>query len=226
MFDKLLESVFQLFGEFTWRRLGALLFVLLIFVTGGITYERYTSSFRLGRIQKETEVLAALRALDSVRWASDSNISAVRARLSLDLLKASEAEPIMPDLAKLVRPFTHADMGWQLLAGAALFWALAAIALIHTFSSKKPSGSPLVIAPLIGLGILASLLGVLLVPAQWSGFVKLFVVPVIITVAFLLVLWFKDAFANHYRAAKAWELSKNSVSNQSSTGPAQRGGTA
>ena len=58
------KEIVEVVTEFTWRKFFALLVVLAILVVFFSGYERYTSSFRLSRLQKSAELIAKLQEID------------------------------------------------------------------------------------------------------------------------------------------------------------------
>ena len=61
--DRLIQFFEKLITEFTWRRLIFILLLLFLAVAGTAFFESYTGYFRLGRIEKTTELLTKLTEL-------------------------------------------------------------------------------------------------------------------------------------------------------------------
>lgn len=197
--DKLLELISQLMRDFSWRRLLTSLVLLLLLLLGIAAYEHLTYRFRLERIQKTTDVLSKLRALETSLGTNDTNLIAVYRRLALDLKRSSDADLAVPNIALKMAPFAYRDALWPFVAGAALWLALGLMALWDGLRGN--SDAILALPQTAVLGGISGLAAVFF-PRSWPDYVRYLVAPLVEFVAIILLLWLLSSVIGRYRAAK------------------------
>src|SRR2546429_255253 len=90
----IIEALLKFFSEFSWRRLMAVMIVAILIVLGFILYERYTSGFRLGRLQKQAELLVTLNQLQTANIRSEPRLAQIYERLVADADDAAQTKPL------------------------------------------------------------------------------------------------------------------------------------
>src|SRR5689334_20686099 len=89
------EALFKFFSEFTWRKLAGVFLVLIVCFGGFSLYERYTSSFKLSRLQKATELLLRIQeAQANAPTNAPPELDRARNALLAQALKAIEETPM------------------------------------------------------------------------------------------------------------------------------------
>ena len=63
MLQPIVEFFEKLITDFSWRRLGLVVAVLVVLLLGLSVYESYTAQFRLGRLEREVALLERLTKL-------------------------------------------------------------------------------------------------------------------------------------------------------------------
>jgi hypothetical protein len=189
------EALFKFFSEFTWRKLGALIIVGVCTVVALSLYERYTSSFRINRLQRVTELLLKVRELEDKHAEAGSDLELARTTLIKQVIEAVQQKPITLD----VLPTTirlSVDDAWHFLAGSALWFILAATQ-INSLKEKKGRDA------FVGLFLVACVSGffAIFTPIVWWPWFHLFIYPFLL-VAAIAVAMAPFAYIVSKRAAK------------------------
>lgn len=178
----IIEALLKFFVEFSWRRLVAVLIVTILIVFGFLMYERYTSGFRLGRLQKQAELLAALNQLHAANIRADPRLTQMYDRLVVDTDAASQTEPLSITFFSLpAGMFTNGIA--KFFAGAAP-WAFIGVFFIRgIFRGDKSSGSAF-----LGMIVFVVLFGTIgaALPTIWWPWFNLWIYPICHFLLFLL----------------------------------------
>jgi len=118
----LFEALGQLISDFSWRRAGSALLVLVVILLGFVIYESYTAAFRLGRIERTARILSSLAELEeSQGLRQDESLSQVYTELTrrLEALAAgtTSGTGIPSHLARILAAFAP----W-FLVGLGFLW--------------------------------------------------------------------------------------------------------
>lgn len=175
----LFEALLKAFSELTPRRFISLLLVLGLCFLGILAYERFTSSFSLGRIQKSAELLARLNDLQSHNLGQQSK--EISDKLLAQLQKAVEADPL--SLRIVSQPLVvKTEALWKFLFGGGLWFVFALANLRKMARREKDSGN--LFLGLVAFGIFCGVVGVF-VPTVWWPFFHILVLPLIVVAFFV-----------------------------------------
>lgn len=180
MRETIVDAFDKLVSDFSWRRLLSLVLLIAAIVVGVVAFDRYTGYFRLQRLQRGVELLAALDELGArPSIMSDS----VRARIHYDLLKELEEAVRAPQLpSPLSPPILKA------IAGAAP-WLL----LMSAFLIAGRLGSPGAATAAVGVLLFVVVFGAIgmLIPTFVNGWVNYLLYPLLnFIVGLSIVLWY------------------------------------
>jgi hypothetical protein len=192
----IIEAFLKFFSEFSWRRLIAVIVVALLIGLGFILYERYTSGFRLGRLQKQAELLVTLNQLQSGNIRSDPRLGRIYDRLVADADSAAQAKPLSITFFSFPSGlFSHALA--KFLAGAAP-WALVGLFFIRgILRGDKTAGSAF-----LGILVFIVLFGVIgaALPTWWWPWFNLWIYPIGHFIIFLAAVVFYAARSTKKRS--------------------------
>ncbi len=170
----IIEAFLKFFSEFSWRRLLAIVIVGMLVAVGFILYERYTSGFRLGRLQKQADLLVTLNQLQAANIRSDPRLAKIYDRLVADADDAAHTKPLsISFFAPPSGMFSHAVA--KFLAGAAP-WAFVGLFFIRgILRGDKTSASALlgVIVFIVLFGVIGAAL-----PNVWWPWFNLWIYPI------------------------------------------------
>jgi hypothetical protein len=169
----IIEAFLKFFAEFSWKRLLATLVVALLIVIGFMLYERYTSGFRLGRIQKQAELLVTLNQLQTANIRSDPKLGKIYDRLVADADDAAQTKPL--SISFFVFPssmFSHVIA--KFLAGGAPWTLIGLFFIPGILRGDKGSASAL-----LGVTVFVVLFGVIgaVLPNIWWPWFNLLIYP-------------------------------------------------
>lgn len=156
------------FAELTWRKLLAA-FILLALGFG--CYERYTASFRLGRLQQATELLARLQEVQARSTNSTPDLERARTALMVQAVQAIEEKPVSLDFIPSTLTFSIDGM-WKFIAGGVLWFAVGLFQLskIKTKQGRNTLLSLLIVAAASGFVAIQ-------VPAIWWPWFHILIYP-------------------------------------------------
>lgn len=145
-----LEALAKLITEFSWKRFFGLLLLVIIVMLGLSLYERFTSSFRLNRLQKEAEILATLQEIEKKGPMADSKLNNTFSQISQELQEASTYRPLTLKFAISATPF------WKFIAGASIWLIFSVLTFIDALKTRKHDdwsvcGFTLVLAVIFGM---------------------------------------------------------------------------
>lgn len=170
----IVEAFLKFFSEFSWKRLLAIVIVAILVAVGFILYERYTSGFRLGRLQKQAELLVTLNQLQTANIHSDPRLGKIYDRLAADADDAAQTKPLtISFLALPSGMFNHVIA--KFLAGAAP-WAFIGLFFIPgILRGDKGSASAL-----LGVTVFIVLFGAIgaVLPNIWWPWFNLWIYPI------------------------------------------------
>jgi|tagenome__1003787_1003787.scaffolds.fasta_scaffold20934279_2 hypothetical protein len=153
------SSLEALFTRFSWRRLAAMLFVLVVTALGFFFFEIYSSNLELSRLNKAATVLNTLRQIDSLQYKSDRTLASVRQTIINDLQSTlaarTNARHSMAATLDRIR-----SRGVAPFVAAGLIWWVLALAGARRIIGKKPGSARAFIA-LVVTGLLAGGVGTL-----------------------------------------------------------------
>jgi len=183
--DKIIEAFFSAFSEFTWRRFLALVIVVALLFLGFSFYERYTSSFRLSRLQKSAELLIKVHEMEQAMTNGSPELQRASRALVEQSIHAVEIAPISLDVLPTTLRFST-DYLWKFLAGCAAWIAFAASRVPRILRGDKVSRTSalglLFFAVLVGLAGLA-------IPAIWWPWFHLVIYPLSILAFFYICIF-------------------------------------
>lgn len=192
----MLEALFKFGSEFTWRKLLAL--ILLGAVAFGIflLYERYTSSFRLSRLQKASDLLIRLQEIEVHRTNSTPELERARIALMTQAAKAIEESPLSLEFIPMKLTFS-VENAWKFLAGGAL-WCVIAVFQLSKLKTKSAKDSVLGFLMLAGL---SGFVGVF-VPAIWWPWFHILIYPWLFIAAVGFIAVPVALFISNFKSAK------------------------
>ena len=168
----LLEAWIKLFSEpLTWRRLVLLSSILGLIIAGISTFEHYTWSFRLARLEKSADLLVRLQESEA-RGTNDSvEVRRARKLLMEQTLQAIEARPITLIVVPSTLSFSMNSV-WKFFAGGALWYALylGQIGKWRSESGRKEILGQIFVAVLAGIVAI-------FVPAIWWPWFHILIYP-------------------------------------------------
>jgi hypothetical protein len=165
--DKIVEAFFAVFSEFTWRRFLALIILFGLLVLGFSLYERYTSTFRLSRLQRSAELLIKVHEMESAITNGSPELQHASHMLVDRSIHAVEIEPLSLDVLPTRLRFST-DYLWKFLAGCAMWVALAISRVSKIVRGDKASRTSAF--GLLLFSILAGLVGIAIPPIWWPWF--------------------------------------------------------
>jgi len=145
--NDILEAITKTITEFTWRRALALVIVAASALGLLVAYESWTSAFRLGRLQKASQILVSLHTVRSDSVRTDSGLVVLSDRLLAQLDSALTMRPAflprwtVPQAPRKIRLF---------LAGGALWWLLGLAMLPGALKRQNDAFAGLLVALLFG----------------------------------------------------------------------------
>ena len=120
------EALFKFFSEFTWRKLLAVIVVVCVVFVGFSLFERYTSSFRLTRLQKAADLLIRVQELQARGTNNSPEVDHATGVLISQVTRAVETEPTTINFEFVPSRLTFSiDWFWKFLAGSALWFVLS-----------------------------------------------------------------------------------------------------
>jgi hypothetical protein len=176
------KEIVEVVTEFTWRKFFALLVVLAIMIVAFSGYERYTSSFRLSRLQKSAELIAKLQEIDLTITNNSQELQSDYRALVAQANEAITTKPLSLDIFPTTLRFSM-DVLWKFLAGGAVWFVIGFIMLLKMKGTEAWSalgGSSMI-------GIIAGFLSIW-IPAIWWPWFHLFIYPLIFIFGFFLVM--------------------------------------
>jgi hypothetical protein len=194
--DKALEKLLELFSEFTWRRFFALVVVAFVVLLAFSLFERYTSSFRLGRLQRSAELIAKIQEIELAMTNASPELKNAYKALVSQATEAIETKPLSLDFVPSTLHFSL-DILWKFLAGAAMWTLLGLIVMART----KPGVNRYNL--FVGSTTSATACGIvgIWVPPMWWPWFHIFIFPVIFLMA-IFVLFVPVGILINKRAAK------------------------
>jgi hypothetical protein len=180
----IIEKLLVFFSEFTWRRFFALLVVAALLFMAFSLFERYTSSFRLGRLQKSAELISKIQAIETTITNSSLELQRDYRALIAQATEAVEVKPISLDVLPSTLRFSMDDV-WKFLAGGVLWFIFALFTIPKSLRGDKESrrafGGMMLFAAISGF------VGIFVHPYRWPWF-HLFLFPFILMGAVFLML--------------------------------------
>ena len=185
MIESVLATIGKLFEELTWRRFLSIIVFGTIAVIAVLLYERYTSNFRLGRVQRASEVLKTLREIEGDSLKEGSETAALHGMLLRELQSSLEAEPLslrMPSFASATLP--RAGL-YKFVAGGFWWFLFAFFAARSKFRGDPNAGAAAI--GFLFIGLVFGSIGWLIPTLAWP-WVNLVIYPVghIVLLAVLL----------------------------------------
>ena len=184
MLEPLLQFFEKLVLEFSWRRL------FLVFVIGAFalcaftTFEWYTSYFRLGRLEKTTQLLKELRSLRSdATISNEDDLQRVYKIISAQLEETSAPRSINLSSRSQFAKFL----------GGSILWLLFGFAYVTRVEGKNRAAG-FVFA--LTVGVIVGLVGIFLPEFMWPWFNYL-VYPIL---NFFLIFSFVTMLARSIRS--------------------------
>ncbi len=182
MVDSIVDSVFNLFENFTIKRFFALCVTLGIFLFAVLMYEKYTSNFQLNRLQKSAEILNVLQGIEPNNVSPDKELLVVYNNIKSEL--SSLSDPTNPTSLNYIPP----NAGLLKFLLGFLPWALMSLALLPQFRKKEDAAIPALFLLLV-LALVFGWIGYLMPTVLWPwfnlvfyplGHITLFIAPAII----------------------------------------------
>jgi hypothetical protein len=188
-----------------WPVLITLVFLALAILIG---YERYTATFRLGRLQKEANLITQLQEIQA-RGTNmmTPQLNELEATLLTNATLTIQESPISLKYVPSRLTFSF-DSLWKFLFGASM-WLL--FALIYFFKAKTPAEKN-TIKGFIVLSILSGFAGLFVPPIWWPWF-HIFIFPWLFIIGFLVILLPFAILIGNYQAAKNKALTNTCINN-------------
>lgn len=184
------DGIVKLLDELTLRKLAAISLAAVLAAIVMIGYERYTSTFRLSRVEKAASAFAAVRQLDSAAVEHDPLLSKARISLEAELVSAMNERPAFGDWP-FAPPGTIPTALGKFVAGAILWWILSLSTLRSAVRSDRMAFDASVVAGI--LGVVFGLLG-LVIPPSRSFWFSYLMYPVLTVLVVSLVVMFIAGF--------------------------------
>ncbi len=170
--DKLVERLAEFFSEFTWPRFFALLVVISLLIMAFSLFERYTSSFRLGRLQRTADLISKIQEIETTITNATPELRADYKALLAQTTEAVNSKPVSLDFIPSTLRFSM-DGLLKFVAGGSL-WLL--FELFAVLAERKKGGDT------------KSLVGGFFIFASISGFAGTFF-PSILWPWFHVFIW-------------------------------------
>ena len=177
MLDPLFAFLEKFIVDFTWKRLVIFLMILLLTAGAFYSYERFTDSFQLSRIERATILLRELAALrPSVQ--NDSTLAPVYLMIQKQLVAVLQSSPT---------PFSMPPIVLKGLAGAAP-WMI--VSLLFLVAVIRGTSDPNTLFGGVMFMIIFGLIG-MLIPDSLGPNIVYLVYPIghFFLIAVVLVLW-------------------------------------
>jgi hypothetical protein len=133
--DKIFDALGSLLSDLSLRRLVGVVFLAAICGAGVLGYERLTSTFRLQRIERMTELVRRLRSLDSSQANDDPVLRDIRSRLKADL-RAVAIQTAFSIETPSVR-FPSASTAVKRFFSGAAIWFLFALGMVGEMNEAR-----------------------------------------------------------------------------------------
>lgn len=182
MIPNLVDKLFDCFSEFTWKRFFALVVVIALMLISFSLFERYTSSFRLNRLQKSVELLIKVQEIEKTATTGSPEIKRASKEIMKQTLEAIEVKPLSLDIFSSTFTFSI-DHLWKFIAGS-LFWAIVAL----TRLPKIIRGEKRARASFFGILFLAIITGMfaMQIPGIWWPWGHLILYPMSVVASFYI----------------------------------------
>lgn len=192
-----IESIFKFGSEFTWRKFLTLVVVSLLAFGAFLLFERYTSSFRLSRLQKASDLLVRLQEIEQKGTNNSPELIRARQTLMNEAIKAIEEKPVSLDFipSKLVFSWEYL---WKFLAGAACWW----LAALYQWKSTVKSAPNHPMVGFLLIGGICGFTGIFVSPIVWPWF-HILAIPLITPVAITLAIVPAALVVSNFSSAKA-----------------------
>jgi len=129
----LLEKLLVFFSEFTWRRFFALLVVAALLFVAFSLFERYTSSFRLSRLQKTADLISKIQEIELTITNASPEVRSDYKAVVAQVTDAVNSKPLSLDFIPSTLHFSM-DGFWKFIAGGSLWVVFALISIRAEFS--------------------------------------------------------------------------------------------
>jgi hypothetical protein len=138
----LFTELIKFFSEFTWRKLVAVIFMVLILVGLFSIYELYTSSFRFNRLQNAAELLIKLEQMESTATNQNDQLKQARTALITQATEIINNKPITVSIIPTKLDFTL-SFGWfyKFVFGASFWFVIAVFVRLKAKNTKDKSAS-------------------------------------------------------------------------------------
>jgi competence protein ComGC len=175
-------ELLKIFSEPTWRKIAMVLSLVLASLVALLVYERYTASFRLSRLQKETELLTRLQEIQNRGTNRSPDLDRAQMALVVQTVQAIEEKPFALEFVPTRLTFSM-DSLWKFFAGGTIWWVygLFQLSKIKTKEGKKEFYGTLSIALIMGFFAM-------FVPPIWWPWFHIFIYPWLLMVAVIVVL--------------------------------------
>jgi hypothetical protein len=163
-----------------------------------VSYERYTATFRLGRLQKESDLLARLQETQ-MRSTNvlDPELIRLQAVLLANAAKTIEEKPISLEFVPSKLTFSF-DSLWKFVWGGSL-WLVFAIIWLPKSKTKEGKEQ---IKGFFVLAVVSGVIGLFVPPIWWPWF-HIFIFPWLLIICFFIAIApFAIVIANFQKARK------------------------
>lgn len=179
----LLEMLTKWFSKpVTLKRLAALLVFAAVALCIIFSYERYTFSFRLARLQKEAELLGRLEEIEARGTNQPVELEQARKALREQVIESIKARPMSLEFVPSTLTVSMNSL-WKFLAGGA-GWFLSSLYQIRKWKTKT---GPKDVFGTFCAGLLIGFFAIFVPPIWWPWF-HLFVYPVLFMLMFMLAI--------------------------------------
>lgn len=158
-------ELLKILGTPTRARLFGLLFLMGFCTLALLSYERYTATFRLSRLEKQTELLTRIRELQMQGTNSAPELEKARRALIDQAIQVIEEKPITLEFVPSKLSFSM-DSLKKFFAGA-LFWLVIAACHIPKIKSKEGKDT---FSGVLVCAIISGFAGLFVPPIWWPWF--------------------------------------------------------
>ena len=203
-----LTELLKFLGSESRSKIAVLLTIIVIALGFLVAYEYYTASFRLGRLQKETDLLVRLQ---EVQMQGTNIISPelihLRAVLLTNVTKTIEEKPISLDFVPSKLTFSF-DSVRKFFAGACFWWVFA----VFYLPKRKTVEGKNAFNGLIVLAVFSGIIGLFVSPIWWPWF-HIFIFPWLLIIGVFVALIPFAIIISNYQSAKNKALTNACINN-------------
>ena len=164
MLEPIISSLEKLFLEFKISRLLFWLVIVVVLISASIIYESYTNNFKLGRLEKATQLLIQLQKVkENTNFNNDADVGKIYKEIISQLSETISRMPIREGTNQRI------IMLYKFFAGGGLWFLLGVLFIPNII--KKALGAWNSLYIVIIFGIAFGCLGMFIPTISWLNFV-------------------------------------------------------